>query len=142
MFSFGLSVGPAQCVQPSLYQELSHSLTKQAEQHHLAEKCLCFRSTTMGNYIPQQEQEQTRPNVATEIHGSKSHEHGINSNDVLMHPVLTALSPETRFIKPCIRTTSPLCFRTTHTNSLSFLKSSVNHIIQVILAGPSSPMSA
>lgn len=52
MFSFGLSVGPAQCVLPSLYQELSHRLKKQAEQHHLEEKCLYFGSTAMGNYIP------------------------------------------------------------------------------------------
>lgn len=52
MSPFGLSVGPAQCVPLSLYQELSHRLKKQAEPHHLEEKCLYFGSTTMGNYIP------------------------------------------------------------------------------------------
>lgn len=140
MFSFELSVGAAQSVQPSLYQELSHSLKKQSRTAPFSGKMPLFWIYHHGKLYPQQEQ--TRPNVATEIHSSKSHEHGINSNDVLMHPVLTALSPEMRFIKPCIRTTSSLCFRTTQTNSLSFLKSSVNHIIQVILAGPSSPMSA
>lgn len=39
-------------------------------------------------------------NVAAEVRGSKSHEHGISGNDVLMHPVLTAISTEVRFIKP------------------------------------------
>lgn len=52
MFSFGLSVGPAQCVPPFLYQELNHRLKKQAGTAPLKEKCFYFGSTTLGNYIP------------------------------------------------------------------------------------------
>lgn len=106
MFSFGLSADPAQCVPSSVHQEHSHRLEKREEQHLLEAKCLYFGFTTMGNYIPSKTEPNSRPNVATGICGSKSHEHRINYNDVLMHAVLIMLSTEMLFIKTHIGTTS------------------------------------
>ena len=106
MFSFGLSADPAQCVLRSVHQEHSHRLKKREEQHLLEEKCLYFGSITMGNYIPSKTEPNSRPNLATGVCGSKSHEHRINYNDVLTHTVLITLSTEMLFIKTCIRTTS------------------------------------
>lgn len=88
----------------------------------------------MGNYIPSKTEANSRQNLATGKSGSKSYEHRINYNDVLIQTVHITLSTEMLFIKPCIRRSHPLCFRTTQSYIFSFLKSTVNHIIQVILA--------
>lgn len=120
MFSFGLSVDPAQSVPPFVHQEHGHRLEKWEEHHLLEATCLHFGSTTMGNYIPSKTEPNSRPSLATGICGCKSHEHRINSNDVLMHTVLITLSTEMLFIKTCIRTTSSTVLQD-HTDLHPFL---------------------
>lgn len=119
-FSFGLSADPAQAMPPFEHQEHGHRLEKREEHHLLEATCLYFGSITMGNYIPSKTEPNSRPNLATGICSSKSHEHRINYNDVLMHAVLITLSTEMLFIKTCIRTTSSTVLQD-HTDSPPFL---------------------